>query len=381
MIQPNTVLPQPKPIPTKLNKIKHTLLSIMVALVILFSLSYFSFQKKEYDMQIKIAISILFSAIYFSLVFFIHLKKTHYVKQWNLELNVLNQEKLSLKRKCIYASIPFIITSVGRYGNSCFALNNNNSLKVKKINNDEVIKLSEIPLFQNNNDEIRFSNIVDYLLVENNSLFINIATSENIKLIILDNLNVNEKNILIKKIKAIGNLNFSEKVQFLSSVKIHNLLNKLAQSAIPKNIFILAINLNKKNTNSGEVALIVELNSEMISKETIVKIHQSPEIENDSNIQSIISYGNILPNDIENIWYSNLTDFEIGKIVYDFSETYKDFKSKLINVDIAFGATNELSELLLISLATEQVKKSGMPQLIANSPDMRDLRVVSSNSI
>ncbi len=210
-------------------------------------------------------------------------------------------------------------------------------------------------------------------------MFLHIANNDDIKLIIVDNIHTNEKNILLEKIKSITDSSLLDRILFSHNENIGKTINNLANSNKLEHVFILGVNLNKHSENSGECALIIELKSKLKSDEIKVNVHQSAEIEDDSNIESVISFGNCSPNELETVWYSNMTDFEVSQILYKLNEINVKSKPNLINIDTVFGITEELSELLLISLAIEQTTKSSLPQLIVNSPSKYNSRVISKD--
>ncbi|HCR4098707.1 TPA: hypothetical protein OOF48_003932, partial [Providencia rettgeri] len=129
--------------------------------------------------------------------------------------------------------------------------------------------------------------------------------------------------------------------------------------------------------NYSEAIILIELFSN--SKKYKTNIHQSPENSLDCCIESILSFGGNIPYTIENIWHSNIDNFELSQILEQLTTLDISPQPKLVNINSIFGETSDLSELLLISLAIEQTQKSNLPQLILNTKNMRSARIISNS--
>lgn len=163
----------------------------------------------------------------------------------------------------------------------------------------------------------------------------------------IDNFLSIEKEIILAKLKELDTEiinNFS----FIQSENLSQFLNDLANNGKSEHYFLFGLNINKNIENGGEVAIFIEINSHLKNMEG--KIHQAPVIKNDFNLESIINFGNCTPEEIENIWYSNLSNIELSEVSSFFQEGDKSVEPDLINIDNAFGITGELSELLLIAI-------------------------------
>ncbi|HEK1721379.1 TPA: hypothetical protein SMT55_003628, partial [Proteus mirabilis] len=364
------------PIPPKLNINKHIVIASFLGLMIFLSLVCVSYLFKIEQSKLTYAvISIIISMSYLISIYFINNRKRNYIHQWNMEVNYFFQEKLKLKKRTVDAKVNFIMTSLGEYGNSDFAKNHNSILKFDQENKNGVLKNAKLLLFNEDDDIVRFKKIIEYFLSSNLYYILNKYKTNNIRLLFIDNLSTIEKEIILNKIKDL-NGSLIDNFSFIQSENISQLLNDLANRNSLEHFFLFGLNINKNIEKSGEVAIVIEFKSNL-NKES-VKIHQSPVIKDDCNLESIINFGNCTSNEIENIWYTGLSNLDLSEVSSFFKEVDKDFEPKLINIDTVFGITGELSELLLMVLAIEQANRSKQPQLIINSSKKNTARIISN---
>lgn len=266
------------------------------------------------------------------------------------------------------------MTGLGQYGNSDFAKNNNSVLKIDQKNKNEILKNAKLLLFKEDNDTVRFSNIIEFLLLSNFSYILSLYKSNNVKLLFIDNFSVIEKDIILSKIKELYT-EIINNISFIDSESLSQFLNDLANGNSPEHFFLFGLNINKSIERSGEVVIIIELQSNL--HKNGIKVHQSPIIKDDCNLESVMNFGNCTPSEIENIWHSGLSNLKLSEISSFFRDDDKNFDPGLINIDNVFGITGELSELLLMALAIEQVNRNKQPQLIINLSKKNTARIIS----
>ncbi|WP_369311338.1 hypothetical protein [Providencia rettgeri] len=377
MMRPDATLPSAKRIPNKFNLFHNIVFSLSVGLISFVILFYLPILKNSHRLIAITFFSFIISLSIFLFCYLLYIQKLSYINQWNLEREQLIKEKIDLKKRKITGNLIFTMTALGDYGNSLFALTNNSLLKQIEKADKSITKISNIPILTTQNNMERFSGIFDHFLIRNSASISRIASEKQKRLVIIDNINESYKEIIIEKVNKILSKNISDQIQFLPPNKLNAFINKQANLQATPSIFLLGIQINTETSYFSEAIILIELLSN--SKEHEPKIHQSPENNLDLCIENVLSFGGNIPYAIENIWYCNIDEFEITQILDKLTTLGISPPPNLVNVNKIFGDTNELSDLLLISLALEQTKKNNLPQLIINTESMHNARIISNN--
>ncbi|HHR6501313.1 TPA: hypothetical protein ACS8CD_001833 [Providencia alcalifaciens] len=378
MIQPDATLPPLMSIPNKFNLFHTIIISLSIGLIVCIILFYFPIFESNNRLVFIFFISLTSSISIFLFSYLIHIQKISYINRWNLERDNVMKEKIKLKRRAINGSLVFTMTALGNQGNSLFALTDKNLLKQIEKKDKSITKIANIPILTSKNSTERFTGIFDHFLLSNTASISKIASNKQTRLVILDNINESSKEYLIEKTNEISSKNISNQIQFLPPNKLSTFMNEQANLLAHTPIFLLGMQINTETSYYSEAVILLELLSN--SKNHGVNIHQSPENILDYCIDNVLSFGGNIPYAIENIWYSNIDEFELSQILEKLSTLGISPQPKLINANAVFGETSELSELLLISLALEQTQKSDLPQLILNTENMHKARIISNKN-
>ncbi|EJD6475017.1 MULTISPECIES: hypothetical protein [Providencia] len=378
MIQPDATLPPLMSIPNKFNLFHTIIISLSIGLIVCITLFCFSTFESNHRLVYIFFISFITSSITFLSIYLTYIQRINYINQWNLERDRLIKEKTKLKRRTINSNLIFTMTALGNQGNSLFALTDKNLLKQTEKEDKSIIKNANIPILTSKNSTERFTGILDHFLLSNTESISKIASNKQTRFVILDNINELSKEYLIEKINKISSKNISNQIQFLPPNKLSTFMNEQANLLAHPPIFLLGMQINTETSYYSEAVVLLELLSN--SENHGANIHQSPENILDYCIENVLSFGGNIPYAIENIWHSNIDEFELSQILEKLSTLGISPQPKLINANAVFGETSELSELLLISLALEQTQKSDLPQLILNTENMHKARIISNKN-
>ncbi|EPL9572476.1 hypothetical protein MMK73_004635 [Providencia rettgeri] len=378
MIHPDSTLPPAKSIPNKFNIFQQIMVSLSVGLIVFFTLFYSPIFESSHKLIFISSISFFISFSIFLINYFIYIQKIDYINQWNLERDRLKKEKIKLKRRAVTGNLIFTMTALGNQGNSLLALTNTALLKQTENEDKSIIKTANIPILTTKNSIERYVGIIDHFLFNNAESISTITSNKQTKLMVLDNLSKSQKEYLIEKINSLSIEDISNQIQFIPQSKLNALINKQANLLVHSPVFLLGIQVNTETRFYSEAVILIELLSN--SKTHGASIHQSPGNSLDYCIENVLSFGGKVPYAIENIWYRNIGDFELSQILKKLAELGISPPKNMINTNAIFGDVNELSDLLLISLALEQSKKNNLPQLILNTENMHNARIISNKN-
>lgn len=378
MIQPDATLPPLMPNPNKFNLFRTIIISLSIGLIVCIALFYFPVFESNHRLAYIFVVSFVISFVVFLLSYIIYIQRVGYINQWNLERDELIKEKIKLKKRTVNVNLIFTMTAMGTQGNSLFALTGNSLLMQTEKSDKSITKVANIPMLSSKSSIERFTGVLDYFLLSNVALISNIVLNEQVQLIVLDNIKVSYKKILIKKINELSGKNISNQIRFLPADELNMFINKQANVPPRTPIFLLGIQINEKTSYCAEAVILLEISSD--TKEYGVNIHQSPENPQDYAIENVLSFSGDKPYVIENIWYSSVDEFKISQVVEKLATLGISPQPNMVNINSIFGETNGISDLLLISLALEQTKKSKLPQLILNTENMHGSRIISNSN-